>query len=283
MATEKQIAANRLNGLKGGVKTPEGKAISRLNARKHGIFASVLTEHDADELRGLLDELIADLKPVGILEQLLVDKLAVTYLRMRRCAKAETVYYRDQWNSSSGRPGHFRYSDTVVNLGLYDARLTHQFLRLLHEIEWRRKARIQEGARYLPHPPASVTPLNPPPAPELCDPVLALRLVRRSPPAFAGRDEGGSPCPPKPWRRRIGEGGLPSEVPRSGTKEGPPSVASAKEGPALEARNQGAPLPQVKNEPNLSQLAAVTSITSASWRDDPLRAGNAPEPREGRP
>ena len=52
-----------------------------------------------------------------------MDKLAVTYLRMRRCAKAETVYYHDQWNSSSGRPGHFRFNETVVNIGLYDARL----------------------------------------------------------------------------------------------------------------------------------------------------------------
>jgi hypothetical protein len=51
MATERQVAANRgsavaplsLNGLKGGVKTEEGKAIPRLNARKHGIFASALT------------------------------------------------------------------------------------------------------------------------------------------------------------------------------------------------------------------------------------------------
>jgi hypothetical protein len=213
MATEKQVAANRLNGLKGGVKTPEGKAISRLNARKHGIFATVLTEHDAEELRGLLDELIADLKPVGILEQLLVDKLAVTYLRMRRCAKAETAYYQDQWNSGSGRPGRFRYSDTVVNIGLYDARLTHQFLRLLREIESRRKVMAragaalpitaQEAAPHLPHPTPSVTPLNEPQLPE-------------------------------------------------------PPPAQAK--PALEPRNQGTPLPQVKNEPNLPQTSSTFQV-----------------------
>ena len=43
MATKKQVAANRRNALKGGVKTLKGKAISRLNARKHGIFASAVT------------------------------------------------------------------------------------------------------------------------------------------------------------------------------------------------------------------------------------------------
>jgi len=145
MATEKQIAANRLNGLKGGVKTPEGKAISCMNARKHGIFAAALTEHDAEGLRGLLDELIEDLKPVGIVEQLLMDKLAVTYVRMQRCARAETRHYLQDWSSGFGQPGQFRYNETIVAIGLYDARLTKQFLRLLHELEWRQKERTSRN------------------------------------------------------------------------------------------------------------------------------------------
>ena len=81
MATEAQVAANRANGLKGGVKTEEGKKISRLNARKHGIFASALTEYDDEELHGIEGQLAAQLKPEGIIEEILVEKLAVTYLR----------------------------------------------------------------------------------------------------------------------------------------------------------------------------------------------------------
>jgi len=146
MATEKQIAANRANGLKGGVKTPEGKAISRMNARKHGIFAVALTEHDAEGLRGLLDELIEHSKPVGIVEQLLVDKLAVTYMRMQRCAQAETIHYKYRWNMFPAQFGKFGYDETLVTIGLYDARLTNQFLRLLHELEWRQKARTAPGS-----------------------------------------------------------------------------------------------------------------------------------------
>lgn len=42
MTTDKQIIANRLNGLKGGVKTDAGKAAVRLIAVSHGIFC-----HDA--------------------------------------------------------------------------------------------------------------------------------------------------------------------------------------------------------------------------------------------
>jgi len=146
MATEAQVAANRVNGLKGGVKTEAGKAVSRLNARKHGIFASALTECASDGFfAALLGELIAEIKPVGIVEQLLVDKLAVTYLRMRRCAEAETLHFRSHWKFNPANFGKFPHNETVVTLGLYDARLTKQFLRLLHEIEWRRTARSKQG------------------------------------------------------------------------------------------------------------------------------------------
>ena len=37
--SEKQLQANRENAQKGGVKTPEGKAIVKYNALKHGLLA----------------------------------------------------------------------------------------------------------------------------------------------------------------------------------------------------------------------------------------------------
>ena len=39
MTTEKQVKANRENAKKGGVKTPEGKAVVRYNALKHGLLS----------------------------------------------------------------------------------------------------------------------------------------------------------------------------------------------------------------------------------------------------
>ena len=93
MATEAQVAANRKNAKSAGVRTPEGKAVSRLNARKHGIFASALTPEDAAEL-GLIEERLAgDLRPVGAVEEILVETLAMTYLRLQRCARAEAEYH----------------------------------------------------------------------------------------------------------------------------------------------------------------------------------------------
>ena len=53
MATQRQLEACRRNGRLGGPKTAAGKAVARLNARKHGIFASALTDEDAEELDGI--------------------------------------------------------------------------------------------------------------------------------------------------------------------------------------------------------------------------------------
>ena len=156
MASEKQVAANRRNGLKGGVKTEEGKAVSRLNARKHSIFVTALTAEDSEEVRGYEDDLIASLRPAGRIEEMLVEKLALTWLRMQRCARAEAEYHSRTWEEPNkvlqgrewddlqserrlgGRGVTFRervFERTVKLIDLYDTRLTNQFLKLLHEIE----------------------------------------------------------------------------------------------------------------------------------------------------
>ena len=154
MATDAQIRANRENGKLGGVKTPEGKAISRMNARKHGIFATALTEYDAADLRALHADLVADLRPEGMVEAMLVEKLAHTYLQLQRCALAESTYYA--WTvedeDENGKPAArlaFRESHftTLVKLiGTYDQRLTNQFLRLRREIEQVQRTRERAPA-----------------------------------------------------------------------------------------------------------------------------------------
>jgi len=167
MATARQVAANRRNAAKAGVRTPEGKAISRLNARKHGIFADALTPEDAEELGRIEDEIIADLRPVGRVEEMLVETLAMTYLRMQRCARAEAEYHVRTWEeptaeswpyewerlrdkrSRGERAVTFRekeFERMVELIGLYNARLANQFLRTLHEIERRQRQRATEKA-----------------------------------------------------------------------------------------------------------------------------------------
>ena len=59
MSSEKQIAANRQNALKAGVKTAQGKLAVRLNAVSHGLFTKdvLLPGEDAKLLAKLRDNM----------------------------------------------------------------------------------------------------------------------------------------------------------------------------------------------------------------------------------
>lgn len=79
-----------------GPRTPRGKHKSRYNALKHGIFAQVvlrgsaLKESKADYLN-LLESFRESLRPVGGVEEMLVEKLAMLAWRKARAVRAETA------------------------------------------------------------------------------------------------------------------------------------------------------------------------------------------------
>lgn len=98
MTTELQIAANRENSLLGGVKTEEGKNRTRFNALKHGVLGNLITEYDKEFYKEILDDLIQEIQPVNSLEQILVERIAVSYLRLFRLSKAENEYMRSVLN-----------------------------------------------------------------------------------------------------------------------------------------------------------------------------------------
>jgi hypothetical protein len=90
----KKLAANRRNAQRStGPKSAKGKATSRQNALKHGILASslliVAALEDADEFQQLVNALIRDLAPVGALEEMLVEKIAVCCWREARALRCE--------------------------------------------------------------------------------------------------------------------------------------------------------------------------------------------------
>ena len=88
--SEKQLEANKKNAQKGGIKTKEGKAIVKYNALKHGLLAKevVITIGEGaetpEEFNSLLEALQTQLAPEGTLEEMLVEKIAVAYWRLRR-------------------------------------------------------------------------------------------------------------------------------------------------------------------------------------------------------
>src|SRR6185503_7855122 len=87
-----KVEANRANAVKStGPRSRTGKSRSSMNALKHGLLARRVVVGDEDrsvyvELRGALQR---DLQPVGVLEALLVERVALQLWRLRRAAQAE--------------------------------------------------------------------------------------------------------------------------------------------------------------------------------------------------
>ncbi len=109
MATSaKQIAANRRNAKKStGPRTPKGRAVSSRNAITHGLHACNiilksphLTE-DRSQYEQLVDSLIDELNPEGILQEHLVLKIANCLWRYRRVINAETAQINRQLESAA--------------------------------------------------------------------------------------------------------------------------------------------------------------------------------------
>jgi hypothetical protein len=132
--TQKQIDANRENAKKGGVKTEEGKNISKYNALKHGLLSeqSLMANEDGDELLELEKKLRSELKPATEIEFLLVDKIASSFWRLKRALSMEDgeVICSQLMTASSMGLMHdadkfFRY-ETMLERGIYKA---------LHELE----------------------------------------------------------------------------------------------------------------------------------------------------
>jgi hypothetical protein len=92
VTSDKQARANRQNALKStGPKTPEGKAAVRLNALKHGLLTKeiLLPGEEEEVMRELSEHLLAELMPVGEMENLLVDRIIASYWRLRRLGRVE--------------------------------------------------------------------------------------------------------------------------------------------------------------------------------------------------
>lgn len=94
--TDRQLVANRQNALKSsGPQTLEGKAVAKLNALKHGILAKEVVirgeniRESSMEFRAVLAWFWRDLVPVGAVEEMLVERIATCYWRLRRVLIAE--------------------------------------------------------------------------------------------------------------------------------------------------------------------------------------------------
>jgi len=94
MTTGKQAAANKANAKKStGPKTAAGKATVAGNAISHGILSKrlFLEDESPDDFQALQDDLRQALRPMGALELVLVEKVAVALWKQKRLVAAETA------------------------------------------------------------------------------------------------------------------------------------------------------------------------------------------------
>src|SRR3990170_7373937 len=94
MTSPVKMKTSRTNGLEGGVKTIEGKNISRWNAQKHGILRQSLTDKEKADFLSLHKRLLEEFCPTGIVEEMLVERVAILYLKLKRVSIAEAEYLK---------------------------------------------------------------------------------------------------------------------------------------------------------------------------------------------
>jgi len=125
----KQRQANRRNARRStGPRTVAGKRRARWNALKHGLLAAeaVIPAGDGRELRPQFErlhrQLRRDLRPGNALEEMLVEKIAVFYWRLRRLLRYETGEIRKRLDTAASRPGeqpaapHFSPAEAIGEL-----------------------------------------------------------------------------------------------------------------------------------------------------------------------
>ncbi len=154
----RRLEANRRNaGKSTGPRTAKGKAISRMNGVKWGIFSKRAVVHglqirerskEFDELRERLWE---ELAPVGAVEEMLVDRVVTAHWRLRRALTAEAGEIAlsvdgGHWKRKKSEPDEFRaffrgFHDTLTAMEQSARGLSY----LIHVLDELRERARHEG------------------------------------------------------------------------------------------------------------------------------------------
>lgn len=156
MTTQKQIQANRENAKRGGVKTANGKSVSRYNAVKHGLLSKeVLLEGEQEEvLQEIGKRMRSELKPATEIEYVLVDRIVANTWRLKRAMKVEKEMFYDGIHSM---PAFGKDEKTVADAFLsdvkydafgkfirYETSIERGIYKALHELQRLQSARQGE-------------------------------------------------------------------------------------------------------------------------------------------
>ena len=174
MVSNKQFKANQENSLFGGVKTPEGKDISKFNALKHGILLQSVSDYEKGFYSNILEDFNKQFRPANAIEQILLERIGLYYLKLFRVQKAETEFMKAQLNPRKTKvvdgidcdPEGLLGKTVVLNEGYiplikddsiqklidiyarYETTVENRFFRAIHELE--RVQRLRKGENILP-------------------------------------------------------------------------------------------------------------------------------------
>jgi hypothetical protein len=155
MGTKDRAAVNRRNALQStGPTTPEGRAVSRMNALRHGLTAKsvLLPDERAEDFVAFAENLRTDLDPVGAMEEVLAERIVAAAWRLRRVLRVEaSLYSRALEDDPFGVP---RGSDVGLafirdgnganafgKLARYESTLERGLTSALHELQRLQAAR----------------------------------------------------------------------------------------------------------------------------------------------
>jgi len=96
--SNKQLQANRKNAKLGGVKTNNGKNISKYNAITHGILRRLLTDYEKGIYKDLGANLSATYPPQDFIDVILIERVIVNYIRLFRSSRAEKEQIKEELN-----------------------------------------------------------------------------------------------------------------------------------------------------------------------------------------
>ncbi len=126
----RKLLANRRNGHKGGVKTPEGKRKSRRNALKHYMRADTLVKEDdgspaSEEFRKLREAFEDEHGPRTATEYIIVEQMAMGAQQVKNGFRFQRAELRD--------PGAFQFP-LVDRVARYQAAGSRLFFKSRAEL-----------------------------------------------------------------------------------------------------------------------------------------------------
>lgn len=147
MVTQAQLEANKQNAQKAGVKTDAGKDITKYNAVRHGVLQKTLIATEKDEAQTMLSLLLMEYEPHGVVEDLLLETMVLSYMRMQRAIQAEKAFLTQEFMpmirydsdttdiTDTIHVGNSEYAMLDKTYMRYITACERQFYRALHEIQ----------------------------------------------------------------------------------------------------------------------------------------------------